>query len=280
MDSQSPPAWRGFEAGDESPVQPFLVDYLERVGRRPDMRRVDALTYRMLAVAPGDHVLEVGSGLGDDAIELARRAGPAGRVVGLDLSSAFTSIARRRAEDAGVQVEFRIGDMSRLEFEGATFDGVRVERTLQYAPDAGTVLRELARVLKPGGRLVAAEPDWGSLSVDLMDEALVEQTVAYVLDRFRAPGASPRVGLQLPRHLADAGLTDLQIEIVTIIERSLDSAGEVLPMFRRELPPDIQQLAEEFPLWSRWREALEQADARRRLVATLQMWVVGGRKSA
>lgn len=273
-----PPDLAGFDRVDESRLQPFLIDYLERVGRRPDMRRVDEIAVRMLRIGPGDQVLEVASGLGDDAIELARIVGPSGHVVGVDLSADLLALARRRAEAAGVRVEFRVGDMQALDLGDEVFHGVRVERALQYLPDPGAVVRELARVTRPGGHVVAAEPDWGSLAVNLEDTELLESSVATWAAMLRASRFHPRMGLQLPGHLRRAGLVDIEVELVTIIGRSRADAGEVLPMLATDPPPELVEALAAVPDHDRWERALDEADAVGGLVATLQMWIVGGRK--
>jgi SAM-dependent methyltransferase len=267
-----------FDRVDESPVQPHLVDYLERVGQRPDMRHVDAAVLRLLRVGRGDAVLEAGSGLGDDAVELARVVGPSGHVVGVDLSADLVALAERRAARAGVAVEFRVADATALPFRDATFDGVRVERTLQWVPDVGAAVAELARVARPGGRVVAAEPDWGSLAVGLDDTEALEAVVAGFVTTARERGFHPRVGLHLPGLLRAAGLVDVEVELVSLVGRSRADAGEVLPMVAADPPPEVAEQLDRLPAYARWRAALDAADQRGDLVATLPMWVVGARK--
>jgi ubiquinone/menaquinone biosynthesis C-methylase UbiE len=276
--SSDQPQVRAFNRVDESTMQPWIIDYLERVGRRDDMRQVDTATHRMLRLAPGDHALEVAAGLGDDAIALARIVGTTGHVVGVDLSNELVSLARQRADAAGVQIEFRVGDMAALDLPDAMFHGVRIERALQYAADPGDVIRELARILRPGGHLVAAEPDWGSMSTDLEDSELVDATVTWWVHWLAGAGFHPRIGLRLARHMRRAGLVDLEVEIVPLVALSRESAGEVLPMFARETPPELAARVAEYEHLGRWRAALDEAEAGGGVVASLQIWVVGARK--
>lgn len=272
------PRIESFENVDESTLQPWMIDYLERVGRRPDMQRVDAVTHRLLRLAPGDRVLEVGSGLGDDAVALARIVGPSGHVTAVDLSSDFVALARRRAREAGVDVEFHVGDMAALDLPDAAFHGVRGERSAQYTADPGAVVAELTRVVRPGGHVVLAEPDWGSMAADIDDIGLVNEITTWWLTTLRAQGFHPRIGLQLPGLFHRAGLVDIEVEVVTVIERSRDGAGELLPLFIREAPPEMAFLTEGVPRYHEWRDALDAAESTGSFVATLQMWVAGGRR--
>ncbi len=194
-----------FEDPDRSRLQPHLIDYLDRVGRRADMQRVDEVSYELMHLRPGMRVLEIGPGLGSDAAEMARRVAPdGGQVLGIDRSEDFVRLARERAATLGLPLEFRTGDMNDLDLPDGWFDAVRVERSMQYSRDPAAAVVELVRVLAPGGRLVAAEPDWGSMSADVGDEALAEEATRAFVDLVREPGFSPRLGLRLPGLLSAA----------------------------------------------------------------------------
>lgn len=281
MPEQPPPRDVGdtaFDDPDRSRLQPYLIDYLERVGRRPDMLRVDEVSYGLMHLRPGMRVLEIGPGLGADAAEMARRVAPRGHVLGIDRSEDFVRLARERTAQMGLPLEFRTGDMHKLELPDESFDAVRVERSMQYSPDPAGVVAELVRVLAPGGWLVAAEPDWGSMAAEVGDEELAEEATRAFLDMLRRSGFSPRLGIQLPGLLTSAGLVDVEAVPVSIVERTVDGAGEVMPLFARSLPPDLADLLDVMPRADEWRAALDDADARGTFTAALQMWVVGGRK--
>jgi ubiquinone/menaquinone biosynthesis C-methylase UbiE len=99
--------------------------------------------------APGSRVLEVAPGPGFCAIEIAR----SGRTVtGLDISQAFVRIARENAEKAGVPVDFRHGNASRMPFPDASFDFVACTAAFKNFSDPIGALNEIHRVLKPGGQ--------------------------------------------------------------------------------------------------------------------------------
>jgi SAM-dependent methyltransferase len=113
-----------------------------------------------LALAPGARVLDVCCGAGGSALPAARAVGPRGSVVGVDLSPSLLGLARGKAERQGLgNVEFRVGDMTRLALPEGSFDAVVIVFGVFFAPDMEGQLRALARLLRPGGRL--AVTTWG-----------------------------------------------------------------------------------------------------------------------
>jgi arsenite methyltransferase len=104
--------------------------------------------------AAGERVVDVGSGAGIDALIAARMVGPTGQVVGVDMTPAMLARARSSAREMGMtQVEFRDGYAEALPVEDAWADIVISNGVMNLFPDKLAGLREMARVLKPGGRL-------------------------------------------------------------------------------------------------------------------------------
>ena len=124
---------------------------------------------------PGETVVEVGSGAGFDAVLAARQVGPNGRVIGIDMTQAMLEKARANAARLGLgNVEFRNGYAEELPVDDATADVVISNGVCNLSPDKEAVFREIARVLKPGGRIQIADivvqravPDAAKENIDL-----------------------------------------------------------------------------------------------------------------
>jgi arsenite methyltransferase len=103
---------------------------------------------------PGERVLDLGSGGGIDVILSARRVGPTGRAFGLDMTDEMLDLAVRNAADAGVDnVEFVRGTIETIPLPASTIDVVISNCVINLAADKAAVFREIARVLRPGGRV-------------------------------------------------------------------------------------------------------------------------------
>jgi demethylmenaquinone methyltransferase/2-methoxy-6-polyprenyl-1,4-benzoquinol methylase len=107
----------------------------------------------MAALGPGDHALDVATGTGDLAIELSRRVGPEGEVVGSDFSEGMLDLARRKAPE----LRFEHGNALSLPYDDDTFDAATVGFGARNFSDLPQGLREMARVVRPGGRVVILE---------------------------------------------------------------------------------------------------------------------------
>ena len=108
-------------------------------------------------VGPGSDALDICCGTGDLALELRRRIGPDGRVVGSDFSEPMLELARKKSGDQGLAVEFGWADALDLPYGDASFDAVTIGFGARNLSDLDKGLSEMARVLKPGGRLVILE---------------------------------------------------------------------------------------------------------------------------
>lgn len=111
----------------------------------------------LAAVGPGDRVLDVATGTGDLAVELARRVAPGGEVVGSDFSEGMLAVARRKAGPAGAPARFEWGDALDLPYADGEFAAATVGFGARNFADLDRGLAEMARVVRPGGRVVVLE---------------------------------------------------------------------------------------------------------------------------
>jgi arsenite methyltransferase len=114
--------------------------------------------WTMGRLAPGERVLDLGSGAGTDSLVAAQMVGAGGRVTGIDMTEAMLAKARAAAAEMGVtNVEFVEGEAERLPFSDGSFDVVISNGVIDLVPDKDAVFAELYRVLAPGGRMQIAD---------------------------------------------------------------------------------------------------------------------------
>lgn len=119
---------------------------------RPWLRGATDAMIGMAGVRHGHHVLDVAAGAGDQTLDVAARVGPQGSVLATDISGEMLAAARRNALEAGYgNVEVRVCDGEHLHADDCRFDAVVCRLGLMFFPDPLQGLREMARVLKPGG---------------------------------------------------------------------------------------------------------------------------------
>ncbi|MEJ7782991.1 MAG: bifunctional demethylmenaquinone methyltransferase/2-methoxy-6-polyprenyl-1,4-benzoquinol methylase UbiE [Solirubrobacteraceae bacterium] len=182
----------------------------------------------LAAVRPGDRALDVATGTGDLAIELARRVGPNGEVVGSDFSEGMLERARDKAPPArraSAQLRFEWGDAQALPYADASFAAATVGFGARNFADLEAGLGEMARVVRPGGRVVVLEitqPQrpplstffalWFDRLVPLLGRITDEQAYSYLpssVKRFPEPRALAamleRAGLEQLRWILTAG---------------------------------------------------------------------------
>jgi ubiquinone/menaquinone biosynthesis C-methylase UbiE len=200
------------------PTDWFTAEYLDAQAATPFWQAMKRATIEALELAEGSTALDVGCGTGEEVRTMAAIAGAA---VGVDATRTLVEEARRRTppdQDA----RFELARAEELPFENEIFDGVRTERTLQHVDDLGAAIGEMWRVAKPGGKVVALEPDWDTLVIDAGPLASTRAVTRAWADGIRNPVA----GRQVARRLQKLGAVEVAVEPRTAAITELPFAEE------------------------------------------------------
>jgi ubiquinone/menaquinone biosynthesis C-methylase UbiE len=181
----------------------------------PDVVAQRSRVLRALELRAGERVLDIGSGPGLLANEIAALVGRNGRVCGIDTSEDMLTMSRKRCADQS-WTEFKKADATNLPFPDQSFDAAVSTQVYEYVADIPHALAELYRVTRPGGRVVILDSDYGSLVIHTQNDALMARVLSAWNEHFAHAGL-PRI---LSRQLRDAGF----------IVRERD----VIPMFNPE----------------------------------------------
>lgn len=179
-----------------------MVALLDAQDVAPSIERLRAWALAAGDVQPGEVCLDVGSGTGVMTRRLAAAAGPEGQAIGLEPNTMLRAVAEERAAAVGSTAEFRPGLATEIPLPDASVDLVWCERVLQHVPEPETAVREIARVLRPGGRALLLDSDHESrVESDIDPEVAREMLLAFL-----AQLANPRSARNITRQAMAAGL--------------------------------------------------------------------------
>jgi SAM-dependent methyltransferase len=202
----------GYGRVDEDPHTAVLLAAMDATAGWEATRRLRAWEQAELGLRAGHRLLDVGCGLGEAALALAPLLGGGGEVVGVDASAEMVRAARSRAGAAPCLVRFVVGDASTLPGPDDSFDAVRCERTLQWLTDPVTAVAEMARVVRPGGRVSLIDTDWSTFAIDVGDDDLAARVSAAMRDERGRPS---NVGRRLGELARSVGLLPLASHTAT-----------------------------------------------------------------
>lgn len=234
---KSRPGYRAFRRAMLSCTSRFEVSFMDKPhyiirggveGRerlRVLSRIMHPLTVALLQRAgaqAGMCCLEAGCGSGDIALEMARMAGPAGKVIATDIDPAKIDIARREAEAERVSnVEYRLADITRDAFE-EEFDLVHARFLLTHLPVPEKALENMRRSMRPGGVIVLEDIDFRGHFCYPDCPALWRYVELYTKTVARR-GGDPNIGPRLPALLGEAGFQNVQMNVA----QPAGTSGEV-----------------------------------------------------
>jgi ubiquinone/menaquinone biosynthesis C-methylase UbiE len=188
------------------------------VGRRSDLwlahmseRRADeSAAFLLPYLRPGMRVLDCGCGPGSITIGLARIVEP-GHVTGVDVSEQHIRLANERAADERApNVQFEVGNVYHLTFPNQSFDAVLARAVLEHLTEPVKALREMHRVLKPGGVIGVADADWDGMLLAPESPLLLDSAKLFMAFADHE-GGNQRIGKQLRRLLRQTGFIKVEV---------------------------------------------------------------------
>jgi arsenite methyltransferase len=186
----------------------------------PDVAEQRRAVRAALALKPGERVLDIGSGPGLLACEMAEDVGPGGSVDGVDPSESMLVIARRRAtaQIAQDRVRFTTGDAASLPLPDETFHAAVATQVFEYLADIPAALAEVYRVLRPGGRLLVLDTDWDSIVWHASDPERMRRVLAAWDEHL----VNPYLPRTLTRRLHEAGFSVTRRNVIPLLNAGYD----------------------------------------------------------
>ncbi|WP_227985494.1 methyltransferase domain-containing protein [Nocardia spumae] len=201
-----------------------LIDVNDLQAALPGVRDLRRWAHEALAVAPGESAVDIGSGTGSEVFTFADAAGPTGDAVGVEPDPNLLAASERRAAQLDSSARFVTGDAYGLPFGADTFDAALCERVFQHLTAPARAAGEIARVLKPGGRVVVMDSDWGTALVHPGDRRVVHEVIETLISNT----TNPFSGRRLPGLLTQAGLVIDDIGSHALVQDSTVGAGALV----------------------------------------------------
>jgi SAM-dependent methyltransferase len=223
---------------DEATLE-TLVNRLEARGKHPRFIEMMQQYLDAMDIDSAASVLDLGCGTGVASRAIARRKGFAGRVIGIDRSPYLSAAATRLAQEEGLGnvIEFGTGDSHSLGIADAAFDAVVAHTLLSHVEDQLAVLKEIVRVVRPGGQVGIFDGDYASMTLAVdepakakaMDEMIVNAQVTNPRIIREMPGLLRAVGLErtaaFAHVVADIGTADFFAPTLQALKRLLPKSG-------------------------------------------------------
>ncbi|MFI5781256.1 methyltransferase domain-containing protein [Nocardia sp. NPDC051570] len=201
-----------------------LIDVRDLQATLPGIRRLRHWAHEALAVRSGENAVDIGSGSGSEVMAFAEAVGPRGTAFGVEPDPNLLNAAQRRAAEAGSGARFVPGDAYNLPLGTGDFDIALCERVFQHLTSPGRATAEIARVLRPGGRVVVMDSDWGTAIVHPGDRHVVHE----VIETLIANTTNPFSGRRLPGLLTAAGLIVDEIGSHALVQDHSMGAGALV----------------------------------------------------
>lgn len=184
-------------------------------------------TLDVVSLEPNDVILDVACGTGIVARSIRKRLGPSPRIVGVDLNEGMIATASNLADEVSQSCEWHVADVTRLPFELGAFSVAFCQQGIQFFPDEVAALRELKRVLRPGGRIVLSVWSGPSVFFKALAEALSQHVNDGIGKRSLSPFTYGRAD-ELVETISNLGFIEVSIREIAV-NRTLNDPESAIP---------------------------------------------------
>ena len=192
--------------------------------------------FREAGIGPGQRVLDLGSGVGDVAMLVARLVGPTGEVVGIEREPSSIARAKGRAAEAGLHnLSFTQQDVTQIE-SNRPFDAAVGRFILMFLPDPVSVLRSVSRLVRPGGVVAFQEPSWIPMLALGARLPLWSKVLVAIHETLQHSSVNMEMGLDLYAAFQQAGLPAPAMHMETLLGGDTDCAQMPVDVLRSVRP--------------------------------------------
>jgi len=262
----------GFSRVDSSHNPSVFLSCLQILSSLPYFQDYKKKSFQLLDLNADSKILEIGCGLGQDAITLSRLTGKKSMVVACDSSMMMIEAARKGTAEREC-IHLCLADACSLPFSDGVFDGARADRVFQHLSNSRAAFAEMVRTVRDGGKAVIYEPDWGTFIISPGDKEICRIMTQLFGDTF----PSGWIGRKLPSFFREEGLEDIQIQPETFFTEDLNLAISIFDLVNNA--HRAQNMGYVSPGQAEgWLEALREAHKKGYFFCSYTGFLVSGRK--
>jgi ubiquinone/menaquinone biosynthesis C-methylase UbiE len=263
----------GFSKVDRSQDPGVFITCLQTLCSLPYFQDYKKRSFDLLNLRRSSRILEIGCGLGQDAIAIARMIGEGGKVIAIDSSrKMIKSLCQDPMKIDSIQL--CLSDACNLPFRDGSFDGARADRVLQHISEPRKAFAEMVRTVRGKGRLVVYEPDWGTFIISPGQKEICRTITQLFGDTF----PSGWIGRQLPGYFREEGLEKIQIKAETFSTDDLNLAIQIFDLVNNAQRAERMGYVSESQV-DVWLEELRQANRQGRFFCSYTGFLISGEKA-
>jgi ubiquinone/menaquinone biosynthesis C-methylase UbiE len=225
----------------------------EELAATVDMVAQRQAMLNLLNLRPGERTIDIGSGNGALVRDMLEVVGNNGHACGVDNSEIMIGLAKKICPEA----TFLKGEATEIPVEDFDYDVLTTSQLLCFVDEVPNALREFYRILKPGGRLLILDTDWGSLVWNSRNQSFMDR----VMEMYITPYVDPYIPRSLSKQLLEAGFKSLERHSFALLnwERNADSYSQQTSEFVRQLMEKSPDFTEDD--WEEWDRDLRETEA-------------------